>query len=62
MQRNSVDMIIKSSIYVSFESSFTVEPRQRISNIYIYLYESDQSVLIGSEMELATLKDVHVHS
>ena len=29
--------------------SATVEPRQRISNIYIYLYGSDQSVFIGSE-------------
>ena len=42
-------MIIQSSTYFSFESSATVEPRQRISNIYIYLYVSDQSVVIGSE-------------
>ena len=50
MQRNYGDVIILSSIYISFESSATVEPRQRISNIYIYLYVSDQSVFIGSEM------------
>ena len=43
-------MIIKSGTYVSFESSATVEPRQRISNIYIYLYVSDQTVFIGSEV------------
>ena len=29
----------------------TVEPRQHISNIYIYLYVSDQSVIIGSEIQ-----------
>ena len=34
---------------ISFESSATVEPRQRISIIYIYLYVSDRSVFIGSE-------------
>ena len=34
------------------ESSVTVEPRQRISNIYIYLYVSDQSVFIGSEFSV----------
>ena len=49
MQRNKGDMIIYSSTYASFESSATVEPRQRISNIYIYLYVSDQSVFIGCE-------------
>ena len=49
MQRNNRDMIIKSSTYVSSESSATVEPRQGISNIYIYLYVSDQSVFIASE-------------
>ena len=54
MQRNNGDMIIQSSTYVSFESSSTVEPWQRISNIYIYLYVSDQSVFIGSE-SIATL-------
>ena len=36
-----------NSTYVSFESSATVEPRQRISNIYIYLFVCDQSVLFG---------------
>ena len=55
MQRNNGDMIIYSGKYVSFESSATVEPRQRVSNIYLYLYVSDQSVFIGSEMEV-TLK------
>ena len=50
MQRNKGDMIIKSSTYVSFESSAIVEPRQRIFNIYIYLYVSDQSMFIGSEV------------
>ena len=45
-------MIIESSTDVSFESSATFEPRQRISNIHIYLYVSDQSVFIGSEMGL----------
>ena len=49
MQRNNGDMIIQSSTYVSFESSATVEPQQGISNIYIYLYVSDQSMFIGSE-------------
>ena len=49
MQRNNWDMIIQSSKYVSFESSGTVEPPQRISIIYIYLYISDRSVFIGSE-------------
>ena len=49
MQRNNRDMIIQSSTYSSFESLSSVEPRQRISNIYIYLYVSDQSVFIGSE-------------
>ena len=48
MQRNNAEMIIKSSPYVSFKSSATVEPRQRISSIYIYLYVSDQSVFIGA--------------
>ena len=47
-------MIIQASTYVSFESSATVEPQQRSSNIYIYLYVSDQSVFIGSE-DLVTL-------
>ena len=50
MQRNNGDMIIYSSTYASFESAATVEPRQRISNIYIYLYVSEQSVFIGSEI------------
>ena len=49
MQRNNGDMIIQSTTYVSFKSSSTVEPRQRISNIYNYLYVSDQSVFIGSK-------------
>ena len=57
MQRNSGDMIIYSSTYASFESTATVEPQQRISYIYIYLYVSDQSVFIGSE--LGTNIDVH---
>ena len=48
-QRNNGDIIIKSSTNVSFESSATVEPRQCISKIYIYLYVSDQSVFIGSK-------------
>ena len=52
MQRNKGDMIIKSSTYVSFECSITVAPRQRISNIYIYLYESDQSMFIGSKLRV----------
>ena len=47
MERNNGDMIIKSSTYVSFERSAIVEPRQRISNLYIYLYVSDQFVFIG---------------
>ena len=34
-------------VYVSFESSANVKPRKDISNIYIYLYVSDQSVFIG---------------
>ena len=55
MLRNNGDMIILSSTYVSFESSATVEPRQRISDIYIYLYVSDKSVFIGSEFLLMTL-------
>ena len=50
MQRNNGDMIILSSAYVSCESSATVEPQQRISNIYIYLYVSDQSMFIGSQI------------
>ena len=29
--------------------SYTVEPRQRISNIYIYLYVSDQSEPLTTE-------------
>ena len=29
----------------------TVEPQQRISIIYIYLYVSDQSVFIGSKLQ-----------
>ena len=33
-----------------------VDPQQRISNIYIYLYVSDQSVFIGSEIGLSTEK------
>ena len=52
MQINKGDMIIYSSTYASFESKATVEPRQRVSNIYIYLYVSDQSVFIGSEFRL----------
>ena len=55
MQRNNRYMIILSSTYVSFESSATVEPRQRISNINIYLYVSDQSVLIGSEFQVIAM-------
>ena len=53
MQRNNGDMIILSSTHVRFESSATVEPRQCISNIYMYLYVSDQSVFIGSEVSHA---------
>ena len=49
MQRNNGDMIIYSSTYVSFESTVSGEPLQFISNIYIYLYVSDQSSFIGSE-------------
>ena len=45
-------MIIWPGTCVSFESSATVEPRQRISNIYIYLYVSDQSMFIGSEFQI----------
>ena len=56
MQRNNGDMIILSSTYVSFESSATVEPRQRISNINIYLYVSDQSVFNGSEAKVSLCK------
>ena len=52
MLRNNEDMIILSSTYVSFESSATVEPRQRISDKYIYLYVSDKFVFIGSEFDL----------
>ena len=48
-------MIIQFSTYVSFESSSTVEPLQRIFNIYIYLYVSDQSVFIGSEADPSRL-------
>ena len=38
-----------SSTDVNFESPAAVEPRQRISNIYIYLYVSDPSVFIVPE-------------
>ena len=38
-------MIILSSAYFNLNA----QPRQRISNKYIYLYISDQSVYIGSE-------------
>ena len=50
MQTNNVDMIIQSSTYVSFESSAAIEPQQQITNIYIYLYVSDQSLFIGSRV------------
>ena len=60
MQRNNGDMIIQSSTYVSFESSATVEPRQRISNIYIYLYVSDQPVFIGSEVCVSVCIDFNI--
>ena len=43
-------MLISDDLYVSFESPSTVEPRHRFSNIYIYLYVSDQSMFIGSEV------------
>ena len=55
MQRNNGDMIIQSSTHDSFESSATVESRQRISNIYIYLYVSDQAVFIGSEVRVKSI-------
>ena len=48
-------MIIQSGTYVSFESSAAYEPRQRISNIYIYLYVSDLSVFIGSEGKVISM-------
>ena len=54
MQRNNGVVIIQSSTYVNFESSSTVEQQQRISIIYIYLYVSDQSVYIRSEVELTS--------
>ena len=50
MQRNNGDMIILSSTYASFDE-LTVEPRQRISNIYIYMFVSDQSVFVGSKIQ-----------
>ena len=52
MQRNNGGMNSIFNKRQPFESSATVEPRQRISNIYIYLYVSSQSVFIGSEDRL----------
>ena len=39
MHRNNGDMIIN----LKHSSVLKAQPRQRISNIYIYLYVSDQS-------------------
>ena len=40
-------------------SVLKAQPRQRIFNIYIYLYESDQSVIIGSKGVLS-VKYYHI--
>ena len=45
MQRDNGDIIIIQHMSVS-----KAQPRQYISNIYIYLYVSDQSVYIGCEL------------
>ena len=55
MQRNNGYMIIQSSntsVLKAQLSSATIEPWQRISNIYIYLYVSDQSVLIWVRVKI----------
>ena len=46
MQTNNGDMII----YLQHTSVLKAQPRQDISNIYIYLYVSDQSVYTGSKL------------
>ena len=46
MQRNNGDMIILSSTYVILKA----QPWQRISNIYIYLYVSYQTMYTGSKV------------
>ena len=51
MHRNNGDVT-----YVSqFLSKLAAQPRQGISNIYIYLYGSYQSVYTGSETDLIRL-------
>ena len=46
MQRNNRDMII----YIQHTSVLKAQPGRRTSNIYIYLYVSDQSMYNGSEI------------
>ena len=46
MLRNNGDIIIK----LQHLSVLKAQPGQHISNIYIYLYVSDQSVYTGSEV------------
>ena len=41
-------------------SVLKAQPRQHISNIYIYLYVSDQSVYTGSEL-CGTVGKVHIY-
>ena len=49
MQRNNGDMIIYL-IFNNYTSVLKAQPLQRISNIYIYLFGSYQSLYTGSEM------------
>ena len=39
-------------INLQHKSVLKAQPQQRISNIYIYLYASDQSMYIGSDVQI----------
>ena len=58
MQRNNGDNIILCLFDLQNTPVFKAQPRQRISNKYIYLYVSDQSVYIGSEVKLDILSEL----
>ena len=52
MQSNNREITEIRLFNLQHTSVLKAQPRQRISNIYIYLYVSYQSVYIGSELEM----------
>ena len=56
MQRNNGDLYDYDVFNLQHTSVLKAQTRQHISNIYIYLYVSDQSMYIGSEVAIKALQ------